>query len=272
MSRGWPSPRPRRFRRPRDATAAQIADYAASDLLCYFAGEPESLHLRQVEAWEPVLRRAEHELALVFARTTGIIHTAQPEETLAKVKALALELDDFRLTGVAFGTPLFGSAVLAFALERGWLTGEEAFTLSRVDEAYQQEKWGIDEEAAERTARLFEESRSAGAVVQGAGVETQLRSSGEWRPLDLRRCRQRCSARRPRTSSAGHGRAAALAAFDAEAPDALGGGQGAGRRPTSTSARPWSCSRSPVSKSTNSRAARGSASRLPSVLKNRLPR
>jgi chaperone required for assembly of F1-ATPase len=143
----------------REATADQIAEYAASDLLCYFAGEPESLHQRQVEAWEPVLHRAERELTLVFVRTTGIIHAAQPEETLAKVKALALELDDFNLTGVAFGTPLFGSGVLAFALQRGWLTGEEAYTLSRVDEAYQQEKWGVDEEAAERTARLLGEAQ-----------------------------------------------------------------------------------------------------------------
>lgn len=143
----------------RDATAEQVAEYAASDLLCYFAGEPESLHQRQVEAWEPILQRVERELAVVFVRTTGITHTAQPEETLAKIKALALELDDFNLTGVAFGVPLFGSGILAFALHRGWLTGEEAFTLSRVDEAYQQEKWGIDEEAAERTARLLIESQ-----------------------------------------------------------------------------------------------------------------
>ena len=70
----------------REATAEQVAEYAASDLLCYFAGEPESLHQRQVEAWEPILQRAERELALVFVRTTGIIHTAQPEETLAKIR------------------------------------------------------------------------------------------------------------------------------------------------------------------------------------------
>ncbi|KRB52770.1 ATP12 family chaperone protein [Phenylobacterium sp. Root700] len=143
----------------REATAGQIAEYAASDVLCYFAGEPESLHQRQLEVWEPILDRAERELALVFVRVTGIIHAAQPEETLAKIKALALEMDDFNLTGVAFGTPLFGSGVLAFAVQRGWLSGEEAYSLSRVDEAYQQEKWGVDEEAAERTARLLEEAR-----------------------------------------------------------------------------------------------------------------
>ncbi len=143
----------------REATADQIAQYAASDLLCYFSERGDSLYERQVAAWEPVLRRAEQELALVFQRATGIIHTAQPEETLAKVKALALELDDFALTGVAFGTPLFGSAVLALALQCGWLTGEEAWSLSRVDEAYQEEKWGVDEEAAERTARLLAEAQ-----------------------------------------------------------------------------------------------------------------
>ena len=143
----------------RDAVADQIAQYAGSDLLCYFADSGNSLYDRQVAGWEPVLRRAEHELALVFQRATGIVHAEQPEATLDKVKALALDLDDFALTGVAFGTPLFGSAVLALSLQRGWLTGEEAWTLSRIDEAYQEEKWGVDEEAAERTARLLEEAR-----------------------------------------------------------------------------------------------------------------
>ena len=143
----------------REATAAQIAQYAATDLLCYFSEDANSLYARQVAGWEPVLRRAEQELALVFRRATGIIHVEQPLETIARVEAMALELDDFALTGVAFGTPLFGSAVLAFALQRGWLSGEEAWTLARIDETYQEEKWGIDEEAAERTARLLEEAR-----------------------------------------------------------------------------------------------------------------
>jgi chaperone required for assembly of F1-ATPase len=143
----------------REATAAQVAQYAASDLICYFSETGDSLYERQTAAWEPVLRRAEQELALVFKRATGIIHAQQPEATLAKVEALALELDDFALTGVAFGTPLFGSAVLAFAVQRGWLSGEEAWTLSRIDEAYQEEKWGVDEEAAERTARLLGEAK-----------------------------------------------------------------------------------------------------------------
>jgi chaperone required for assembly of F1-ATPase len=138
----------------RDATAQSVADYAGSDLVCYFAEAPAGLLERQTRAWGPVLERIEAEAGMGFVRAAGIVHREQPPETLAKVKAAALEQDDFGLTGLAFGAALFGSAILAIALQRGWLTGEQAFDLARIDEAWQEDQWGVDAEAAERTARL----------------------------------------------------------------------------------------------------------------------
>ncbi|WP_365698042.1 ATP12 family protein [Phenylobacterium sp.] len=142
----------------REGVADQIAQYAGSDLLCYFAESPVELVRRQEAAWGPILARAEAEDGLAFERCEGILHQAQPPETLARVREIALGLDDFQLAGLAFGAALFGSAVLALALLRGWTSGEGAFELSRLDEAFQEEKWGIDEEAAERTARLTGEA------------------------------------------------------------------------------------------------------------------
>jgi len=138
----------------REGVADQIAQYAGSDLVCYFAEGPQELVARQEAGWGPVLARAQAELGLRFERCTGILHKEQPAETLTKVRELALSLDDFALAGLAFGVPLFGSAVLAIAVLKGWLGGEAAFDLSRVDEAFQEAQWGIDAEAAERTARL----------------------------------------------------------------------------------------------------------------------
>jgi chaperone required for assembly of F1-ATPase len=143
----------------REGVADQIADYAGSDLVCYFAEEPAALVARQEAAWEPVLARAEAEEGLRFERCSGIVHREQPAETLTKVRELALSLDDFALAGLAFGVPLFGSAVLAIGVLRGWLGGQEAYDLSRIDEVFQESTWGIDEEAAERTARLGVEAR-----------------------------------------------------------------------------------------------------------------
>jgi chaperone required for assembly of F1-ATPase len=143
----------------REATADAVASYAASDLLCYFAEEPAALVERQRAQWEPVLARIEAEAKLSFVRASGIVHQAQPEATLQEVRRIALSLDDFRLAGLAFGAALFGSAILAIALQRGWLSADAAFELSRLDEIWQQEKWGVDEEAAERALRLHGEAQ-----------------------------------------------------------------------------------------------------------------
>jgi len=138
----------------REAVADQVAQYAGADLVCYLAEDPAALVERQEAAWAPLRARAEAEAGLRFETTVGIVHRPQPAETLEKVRALALELDDFTLAGLAFGVALFGSAVLGVAVLRGWVSGPEAFELSRIDEAFQQEKWGVDAEAAERTERL----------------------------------------------------------------------------------------------------------------------
>lgn len=143
----------------RPAVADQVAQYAGSDLVCYFATDPSALVERQEASWGPLLSRAVAEEGLRFERCAGILHREQPAETLARVREIALALDDFALAGLAFGTALFGSAVLGIGLQRGWVGGEEAYDLSRVDEAFQEEKWGIDAEAAERTERLRGEAR-----------------------------------------------------------------------------------------------------------------
>lgn len=143
----------------REGVADQIADYAGSDLVCYFAEAPAALLARQEAHWDPVLARAEADEGLRFVRCAGIVHRPQPPETLSRVREIALALDDFALAGLAFGVPLFGSAALAIGVLRGWLGGEQAYDLSRVDEAFQEEQWGIDDEAAERTARLRVEAR-----------------------------------------------------------------------------------------------------------------
>lgn len=138
----------------RDATADSVAAFASSDLLCYRAEAPQGLVDRQAALWDPVIERIEAEEGLAFERAQGIIHRPQPEATPVRVKALALELDDFRLAALAYGAALFGSGILGLAVIRGRLEADAAFEVSRLDEAWQEERWGVDEEAAERTARL----------------------------------------------------------------------------------------------------------------------
>ena len=138
----------------REGVADQIAAYAGSDLVCYFADGPAELVARQEAAWTPLLERVATVEDIRLHRAKGIVHREQDPPSLAKVREIALSLDDFKLAGLAFGTSLFGSAVLSIGLLRGWLTGVQAYELSRVDETFQEAQWGIDAEAAERSERL----------------------------------------------------------------------------------------------------------------------
>lgn len=135
----------------REAVADEIAAYAGSDLLCYPAGTPDSLVERQAREWTP-WRDWARRLGVPLEPAEGIVHRPQDPSAVARVRELALALDDFALTGLATAVPLLGSAVLGLALQRGDLSGEAAFDLSRIDEAFQEERWGVDEENAARTA------------------------------------------------------------------------------------------------------------------------
>lgn len=138
----------------RDAVAAEIGRYAGADAVCYFAEKPDALVERQARRWGAVIDWAEQALGVQFVRVTGIRHEEQPAATLLRLARLAEEEGDFGLAGLAHATALFGSAILAFALQRGELDGPAALDLSRLDEVFQQERWGVDEEAAERAANM----------------------------------------------------------------------------------------------------------------------
>lgn len=135
-----------------EAVADEITAYAGNDLTCYLAEAPQSLIERQEREWGAWRNWAEakHDIRLVPVQ--GIVHQPQDQASLDRVKALALSLDHFQLSGLAMAVPLLGSAILGLALQQGELSGEAAYDLSRLDEAFTEERWGVDEEASLRTA------------------------------------------------------------------------------------------------------------------------
>jgi len=146
----------------RTAAIERLASYAATDLLCYFADWPSDLLERQERRWGPVIDWADAALGVKFHRTQGIVHQPQAQPTLDRIAELAAAEDAFALTGLVEAAGLFGSAILAFALRRGELSDEAAFELSRLDETFQEERWGVDAEAAARADTMAKEAVTLG--------------------------------------------------------------------------------------------------------------
>ena len=135
-----------------DEVAGLLAAYGASDLICYRATDPQALIARQAQAWDPLLAWSVEVLQAPLVATAGVIHITQPEQSLARLSALVKALDPFRLAGIHDLIAIGGSLVLALAVTHRKITAEQAWGLSRIDEVWQQELWGTDDEAAELAA------------------------------------------------------------------------------------------------------------------------
>lgn len=129
-----------------------VAAYGGTDLLCYRATGPEPLICRQGEGWDPVLDWAAGHLGARLVHTAGVMHIPQDPAALERLTDRVAALTPFQLAAFHDLVALSGSLVLAFAVTEGRLDAEAAWRLSRIDEEWQIEQWGEDEEAAAAAA------------------------------------------------------------------------------------------------------------------------
>ncbi len=139
----------------RDDMADMIAGYGETDLLCHRAQAPEALVARQAQAWDPPLAWAGDVLGAALVAVPGVIAAEQAPAALARIKALALGMNDFALTGLAHGVGLTGSAVLGLAIAHGAPpAGEDLLKAAALDDLWSLETWGEDGELRARVQRL----------------------------------------------------------------------------------------------------------------------
>ena len=128
----------------------EIVQFSASDMVCYRADTPDSLVGRQGAQWDPVLDWAHQTLGCRFICVAGVMHQAQPESSLEKLRAALTVESPWRLTAIHNMTTLTGSALVAMKLAAGALDPETAWSAAHVDEDWQIEQWGEDDVARAR--------------------------------------------------------------------------------------------------------------------------
>lgn len=131
-----------------DEVAGLIAAYGGSDLLCYRAATPATLAMRQARRWDPLLDWAAEGLGARLVAVEGVMPVEQPVDALSALEARVRALTHFELAAFHDLVAISGSLVLGFAVALGRLSAQEAWLASRIDETWQNEQWGEDEEAA----------------------------------------------------------------------------------------------------------------------------
>lgn len=149
----------------RGAMIEHAISYASTDLVCYRAETPRDLIERQEAGWQPLLDWVFETCGARLEVTAGVIPLNQPADALGRLSGVIAGFANSELTALVSAMQASGSLVIALALVMGRVDADTAFELSQLDESYQSERWGHDEEAAERRRCLREEIRVAAAFL-----------------------------------------------------------------------------------------------------------
>lgn len=143
-----------------------ILRFAARDLLCYRADQPQDLEDRQREVWDPLIHWANEHYGARLCLAAGVMPIDQPAEAIASLRTGIVCRDAFALTALHVMTSLTGSAILPLAHICGRLTLDEAWAAAHLDEDFQIARWGEDAEAKARRDARYKEMAAASRFFQ----------------------------------------------------------------------------------------------------------
>ncbi len=148
----------------REKIVAELARFGQSDLICYRADGPEALVQREDQYWQPLLDWARDVLRAPLKVGAGVQPILQPAESMEALRKHIAHHEDISLAALHQAVSLCGSVIIGLALSFGHLTEQEAWAAAQVDENWQLEQWGHDDEAKQR-AQNRQAGLSAAAFV-----------------------------------------------------------------------------------------------------------
>lgn len=140
---------------------AELIDYAGTDLICYYADYPEMLVSKQKELWQPYQNWMQEQFNIKLNTTSGIMHVAQDDSVAKQAASIISDIDSFRLTPLHAFTTGLGSFTLGLNVVLGDGTLDKIWPVAQVDELFQEEEWGVDEENTTRRKNLYYDLQTA---------------------------------------------------------------------------------------------------------------
>lgn len=154
----------------RAAAVAEVAGYAATDLVCFRAPHPPALAARQRAVWQPLLDWLADRHGAALAVTETLAAPRHAPASLARVADAVAAQDALRLAALHQATGALGSVVIALALAEGRVDAAAAFEAAHLDELHQMAEWGEDAEARARLERIRAEVAAAAEFLRLAAL------------------------------------------------------------------------------------------------------
>ena len=138
-----------------------ILSFIDTDLICYRAEEPNDLVQWQSKNWDPILLKIEKYINNKVDVFKGIMPSKQKKGIKLKIIKFLTKFSDLEIIVLHRITNITGSVFLSLCILNNDLIKEKAFELSYLDELWQAENWGYEEEASNNREQInFELNRT----------------------------------------------------------------------------------------------------------------
>lgn len=144
--------------------AAQVSAFAETDLIAYPTDKPKDLRAKQNALWDPALERLAA-LDWNIARTEGLLPIDQDPDLKARAHAWLESKEPFALTAIASLIEASGSFFLTYLHAEGHMDADTLVAACTIEDRFNLEKWGAEEEAEELLARREVDLRAAAQML-----------------------------------------------------------------------------------------------------------
>ena len=139
----------------REEIEKKLLDFAKTDLL-FFWSEKKDLYLKQKSEWQPIIDWV-GDVLKVDVKITSSLDTPDNEEMQKPLKIVFSKMNDKEMACYYAAALNMKSVLLALALVKGKIDADTAGKLSYLEELWQNEIWGSDEEASNRRKERCDE-------------------------------------------------------------------------------------------------------------------
>ena len=140
----------------REEIIDRLVQFALTDMLLFW-GQNKSLVERQEKTWGPLHEWANEEINTKFIRTQGLDVPEQEKTSGYRLKMFLEKLSDKELAAFYVAALNMKSVLLAAALVKGRINAKQAFEAAYLEELWQAENWGVEEEAEKRRTEVRQE-------------------------------------------------------------------------------------------------------------------
>jgi len=137
-----------------------LLEFVDTDLICYRADKPIDLVQWQSKNWDPIISKVEKYINNKINIFKGIMPLRQDKETHLKINLFLTKFSDLEIAVLHRITNITGSIFLTLCILKNDEIKKNAFELSYLDELWQAENWGYEEEASKNRENINNELNS----------------------------------------------------------------------------------------------------------------